>query len=229
MKRAIVLLVMMMLGLGSAQAADRKAGQGHARKANALAAAGKCKQAIPEFNAAYRLLGDPALLFNRAECLRKVGRPQQALYDYRKFLAEMPSAPNRSTVEGRIAVLDPAAADAPRAKHAVEISPVAAPASPITAPASPVAAPVAEAPRAGVQTASLQSASLRVPVASVTAAPLAMLPPPAPEPQPMVVARAQPAEPPSDRSAWVWMSVAVAVVAAAAGGAMFVASRPRTP
>ena len=41
-------------------------GKLHAKKANRLAAAGRCRPAIPEFTRAYLLLRDPALLFNRA-------------------------------------------------------------------------------------------------------------------------------------------------------------------
>jgi tetratricopeptide (TPR) repeat protein len=77
----------------------------HATKANQLAAKNKCKQAVPWFNRAYRSLKDPTLLFNRAECLRKLGENHDALRDYELFLAEVPEAPNRATVESRIAVL----------------------------------------------------------------------------------------------------------------------------
>jgi tetratricopeptide (TPR) repeat protein len=216
----LTLAAALVVGLGSAEAADRKAGQGHARKANELAAAGKCKQAMPEFDAAYRALRDPALLFNRAECLRKLGKNQQALYDYRKFLEQMPAAPNRGTVEARIAALDPGSA--PPARHAEQVplreaappAPVA-PAEPMLAHAGPVLMPVA-APRP-----SLQVAALHVPVAP----PAPLAPPPAA----MVVAEPQPAPQPVADHSWLWMSVAVAVVAAAAGGSLYVASRPRNP
>jgi tetratricopeptide (TPR) repeat protein len=77
----------------------------HAAKANKLAAKNKCKQAMPWFNRAYRTLKDPTLLFNRAECLRKLGENNDALRDYELFLTEMPTAPNRSVVEERIASL----------------------------------------------------------------------------------------------------------------------------
>lgn len=81
------------------------AGRKHAAKANQLAAQNRCNAAVAEFTKAYRLLKDPALLFNRAECYRRIGRDSQAVKDYEQFLAEMPHAPNRSTVEARIASL----------------------------------------------------------------------------------------------------------------------------
>jgi hypothetical protein len=216
MKTAAI-CVSMMLVTATAFAADAKVGHAHARRASTLAAAGKCKQAIPEFTAAYQALHDPALLFNRAECLRKTGRGHQAVGDYRKFLEEMPEAPNRETVESRIAALDPAAVPPPRPRAAVETPATAsAPEPVIDAPKLAVVAPVAPA--------SLHSASLRV----------AQALPPAPAPEreelPAIVARPAPAAVDhSERSAWIWMSVATAVVAAAAVSAALIASKPRNP
>jgi tetratricopeptide (TPR) repeat protein len=196
----------------SAQASGTAAAQAHARKANSLAAAGKCKQAIPEYNVAYRLLKDPALLFNRAECLRKVGQGKQALYDYRRFLEELPAAPNRKLVESRIAALDPSSAPI-ETKTIAQAPPVEVPA-PLPAP-SPPAEPA------------LQAAALRMPL------PAAEPPPPpvpaAPEPIPMVVAPRPAPAPASDSRAWIWLSVAAVVVAGAAGGALYLSGKPRNP
>jgi tetratricopeptide (TPR) repeat protein len=216
MMKATICAVVMTLGIGTAVAADATAGHGHARKANSLAGAGKCKQAIPEFTAAYRLLHDPALLFNRAECLRKVGQSQQALYDYRRFLEEMPEAPNRSGVEKRIRALDPSAA-LPQTKKIVE-SPPAAPSPP--AEPTPIGTKMTEE----VQPA-LHTAALRIP------APIDV-PPPAPRNDVPVSVIVQPAPARADqheRSAWIWMSVATAVVAAAAVSAAIIASKPHNP
>jgi hypothetical protein len=93
-------------GVAWAAASGQAAGRKHARKANHLADINKCKQAIPEFSKAIRLLKDPALLFNRAECYRRIGESAKAVTDYRKFLVQLPSTPNRSQVEGQIAVLE---------------------------------------------------------------------------------------------------------------------------
>jgi len=93
-----------------ADAADSEAaGRKHAGKANQLAAKNKCKSALPEFNRAYRTLKDPTLLFNRAECYRKLGKDGEAVRDYKQFLADMPETPNRAIVEARIASLREAA------------------------------------------------------------------------------------------------------------------------
>lgn len=223
--RAVVIAVS-VLGLVAGQAAEAfaakpgDAGPRHARKANALAAAGKCKQAIPEYNAAFALLMDPALLFNRAECLRKLGLEDQALYDYRRFLKEMPDAPNRPVVESRIAALDPEAKKpaAPPAKVEVPAKAEPEPAPTLQAaalkpepPVAEVAPPPPPAPR------------------RLALAPVRVVAVPAPPGTNLDLDQRVPEAPPSDRSTWLWMTAAVVVVAAAATGAWYVASRPRTP
>jgi hypothetical protein len=135
-----------------AWADSEDAGRKHAAKANQLAAKNKCKSALPEFNRAYRTLKDPTLLFNRAECLRKLGRDLEALRDYEQFLAEMPGTPNRATVESRIMALRgiPAPSSRPALTEGKELAkehpaPVASPAEkPAAVPAKESAAPPAK-------------------------------------------------------------------------------------
>jgi tetratricopeptide (TPR) repeat protein len=209
MSKLVICLAVAVVS-ASAQASGNAAAQVHARKANSLAAAGKCKQAIPEYNAAYRTLKDPALLFNRAECLRKLGETKQALYDYRRFLEELPAAPNRKLVESRIAALDPAAKVETPIVEAKPIVEVPVEATPIPPPAP---APT------------LHAAALRVPL------PADEPPPPAPaavEAPVLVAPRPAPAPAPDSR-AWIWLSVAAVVVAGAAGGALYLAGKPRNP
>jgi tetratricopeptide (TPR) repeat protein len=220
MKRA-ALLLMLMIG-APALAADKGAAHTHARKANSLAAAGKCKQAVPEYNAAYSALKDPALLFNRAECLRKLGRADEAVHDYKKFLEEMPSAPNRGLVESRILQLDPSSGIQTKAI-------VQAPAPVVDTPAPPPPTPTLNVPEKEPEPApTLQAAALRVPV-PVVAEPEPS--PPAPVVTSMIVAQPQPMETvsSSEKTAWLWLSVAAAVVAASAGGALYMSGKPRNP
>ena len=116
---AIVALVVAGLGSLSASAADNEAaGRRHAAKANQLAAKNKCKGAVPEFTKAYKSLKDPTILFNRAECQRKLGNNADALKDYEQFLADMPAAPNRASVETRMASMREAAKAEPPAASA---------------------------------------------------------------------------------------------------------------
>ncbi|HET6148953.1 MAG TPA: hypothetical protein VFH68_15555 [Polyangia bacterium] len=121
----------------SSEAEARK----HARKANHLADINKCKLAIPEYNKALRLLREPTLLFNRAECYRRTGDTAKAVADYRKFLDQMPGAPNRVQVEAQIAALD--RSGAPASKPAA-----ARPAANARSVAPPPSSPPALPPRA---------------------------------------------------------------------------------
>jgi tetratricopeptide (TPR) repeat protein len=102
---AVVVVGMGMLSSVTADAESQAAARKYAAKANQLAAKNRCKAAVPWFNRAYRALKDPTLLFNRAECLRKLGENNDALQDYELFLVDMPQAPNRASVEAHIAAL----------------------------------------------------------------------------------------------------------------------------
>jgi len=82
----------------------------HLERANALAGDGKWAEAVKEYTAAYDKLQDPILLFNRAECYRRLGENAKAAEDYRGFLKGFPAAPNRAELEARIATLEKAAA-----------------------------------------------------------------------------------------------------------------------
>jgi tetratricopeptide (TPR) repeat protein len=66
--------------------------------------------ALAEFTEAYRTKPDPSFLFNIAQCHRKLGNADAAVDFYRKYLRNMPDAPNRADVERLIAEL--------RARHA---------------------------------------------------------------------------------------------------------------
>ena len=95
-------------------------GRQHLKRANELAAAGRCAAAIREYTAAYEKLHDPMLLFNRAECYRRIGENAKAAEGYRAFLAGSPAAPNRAELEARIAALERPAPPAAPALGAVE-------------------------------------------------------------------------------------------------------------
>jgi tetratricopeptide (TPR) repeat protein len=108
--RAVVCLafavVLVARGLtGAVRADDASEARRHAQRATSLAASGKCKQAVVEFDKALAILRDPALLFNRGECHRKLGDTDAAIDDYKQFLSDLPQAPNRAEVQERIADL----------------------------------------------------------------------------------------------------------------------------
>jgi outer membrane protein assembly factor BamD (BamD/ComL family) len=67
---------------------------------------GEYPRAISEFKATYNAKPDPLLLYNIAQSYRLQGDPSQALFFYKSFLRNMPNAPNRKEVEGRIKTLE---------------------------------------------------------------------------------------------------------------------------
>jgi hypothetical protein len=118
----------------------------HLEKANALAGEGKCAAAVPEYTAAYEKLQDPIVLFNRADCYRRLGENAKAAEDYRGYLEGFPAAPNRKEIEARIATLEkPAPPRQPAAASRTPPPPVVtrAPSAPPPAATAPVSAPAA--------------------------------------------------------------------------------------
>jgi tetratricopeptide (TPR) repeat protein len=69
--------------------------------------------ALAEFKEAYRAVGDPAFLFNIAQCHRKLGHAQDAITFYKNYLRRAPNAANRAEVERRITELERAPAPPP--------------------------------------------------------------------------------------------------------------------
>jgi len=208
-------------------------GRRHARKANQLADVNKCKAAIPEYTKAIRLLKDPTLLFNRAECYRRTGEAGKAIADYRKFLVQLPAAPNRGQVENQIAALEkkparaviavmPAApAASPPVARVATPKPAAEPPPPPPPPAAPSlpSAPVAEeSPPAPPEEVPERE---RGPP-SLPRAPPPPEPAPVETPGPMALVTAKPAPGPDTRSQsgsywWIWVLGAVVLAGAGAG------------
>lgn len=117
---------------------------------------GAYDEAIKEYGEAYRLIDDPALLYNLGQAHRLAGHTIEALRAYRMFLLKVPDSPYRGEVEERIGDLQrqssqprslpptPSEAKAPP----VEAPPVEAPppsASPSLAPPAPAIDPLATA------------------------------------------------------------------------------------
>lgn len=171
-------------------------GRTHLRKANGLAGNDRCEAAIKEYSLAYEKLHDPVVLFNRAECYRRIGEDASAAADYRAFLDAVPGAPNRAEIEAKIASLDlaPPTAAAPAAARA------APPGASRSAPA-----PIAGAPSLAAPT----------PSAAAPAPPLV-----APATTDALVAAPPLAEPPGSGhhgAPWMWAALGVAVAGAAVG------------
>jgi tetratricopeptide (TPR) repeat protein len=104
---------------------------------------GQYDKALDAFRSAYAHRADPALLFNVAQCLRKLKRTQEALDMYRTFLRRAPRSPKRADVERTIETLELelAAAPTPVAPPPIPVAP-----APALAPSPAPAAAIATAP-----------------------------------------------------------------------------------
>jgi hypothetical protein len=91
--------------------------------------------ALEEFKSSYRLVQDPVMLFNIAQCHYFLGQNEEALGFYRNFLRRSPDAPNRATVERKIQDLERKVAAAGKA------APAPAAAAPRPSPVTPPLAP----------------------------------------------------------------------------------------
>lgn len=214
---------------GAARAASSEhaiaEGRYHLRKANGLAGDDRCQAAIHEYTLAYRKLGDPIVLFNRAECYRRIGEDEKAVNDYRAFLNAVPGAPNRAQIEDKIATL------------------TATPTAPSTAPIE-----VKPAPTIGPATARSNGATAERPTAPRPVHPLAPASPPSSADRPPVIEEATVPAPaaapppvalvdtrssgPADGeghhgTTWIWLAVGAAV-AGGAVGAYFAFRTPAT-
>lgn len=98
-------------------------------------------ESVPEFEAAYRLSGDPAFLYNIAQSYRLADRPDEATHYYNTFLKRDPNTPRREEVERRLQELQNAKAppnqvSEPSGKAAEDVPAVEA-----TVPSPPAAQP----------------------------------------------------------------------------------------
>jgi hypothetical protein len=221
---AAVTLLLLALAAGAAQAKDADpiaVGRYHLRKANQLAGEDHCHSAIHEYTLAYDKLRDPVVLFNRAECYRRIGQAAKAVTDYRAFLEAVPAAPNRADIEAKVAALT-------RPTPSVATTAPARPTAPPTArPTGPAPRPATEPPPRPV-----------VVVPPMELGPGALEPPP-PAPTPPV-GLSQPthaAPPPEAETAapahaghtWLWIAIGAVVVGGAAGAYVALRAPATTP
>jgi tetratricopeptide (TPR) repeat protein len=112
------------------------------------------EEALREFKEAYRIVDDPAFLFNIAQCHRKLGRLPDAITFYRSYLRRAPHTPNRAEVERIIAEAERAEVSRPAAPAPSEPSHVPPPAA-VSPPL--LAAPNAPSPPPPVPTVAATS------------------------------------------------------------------------
>lgn len=104
----ITTLVCVFLALAAvARADDDPAGaRAHFEKGTKAFDLGAYDEAIAEYSAAYRLMDDPALLYNIAQAHRLANHAPEALRFYKMYLVRAPQATNRAEVEAKIAELE---------------------------------------------------------------------------------------------------------------------------
>src|SRR5687767_12112847 len=87
------------------------------RNATAAYNIGQFEEAAKHYEQAYRLVLDPALLFNIGQSYRLAGRPERAIPAYKAYLRTAPAnASNRGQVERRVAELERIVADTRKAQ-----------------------------------------------------------------------------------------------------------------
>jgi tetratricopeptide (TPR) repeat protein len=109
--RPVAVLVMVALGLASGAMAaspdqDRVLAKQHFESGARRFDLAEWEQALIEFKEAYRITPDPALLYNIAQCHRKLGHIEDALTFYKTYRRRAPDAPNRAEIDRRISELE---------------------------------------------------------------------------------------------------------------------------
>jgi tetratricopeptide (TPR) repeat protein len=86
------------------------AARAHTRQGSAYYDLNRFREAYTEFEQAYLLEQDPALLYNMGQCQRKLGNSEEALHFYKTYLRRAPQGPSSAEAEKRIRELEDAIA-----------------------------------------------------------------------------------------------------------------------
>jgi len=158
-----------LLPAGAARADGAADAKAHYQKATAHFAVGEYREAASEYEEAFKLKQDPAILFNAAQAHRLAGENQKALLLYNNVIKLYPTSPFAADSQERIAKLSQAGGSptAPPPAEARGSTPAA-----VGTPAPGVVpAPLAPPPAPPTLTAP-------APAAAISAPPLADTPPP---------------------------------------------------
>jgi tetratricopeptide (TPR) repeat protein len=98
-----VMLIVFSFHLGvNAQRNDEELAKGHFESGRAYYNQARYKDAIREFEEAYRLAPLPVLLFNIAQCYERIGDLLKAVEFFKQYLKKSPEAEDRKAVEEKI-------------------------------------------------------------------------------------------------------------------------------
>jgi tetratricopeptide (TPR) repeat protein len=100
--RALAMLLVLGSAVARADDEDREVARAHFLAGQGYYVQARYTEALHEFEEAYRLSRRPALLFNVGVCQEKLGRVDDAIASFSRFLVEDPNASDRASVEARI-------------------------------------------------------------------------------------------------------------------------------
>jgi tetratricopeptide (TPR) repeat protein len=104
---ALALLVTLVAApsVASAQTPNVNAARDHFRKGTAAFKEGRHAEAAQEFEAAYRIVGDPVLLFNIGQAYEKAGQISRAIVNYEAYVQRAKTADDLAEVQAKVAQL----------------------------------------------------------------------------------------------------------------------------
>jgi tetratricopeptide (TPR) repeat protein len=202
---AIAALALCVLGPAVARAESdtekKQRAKEHYEIATRFYDVGKYGEAVKEYEEAYMLTGDAALLFNIGQAYRLWDRPEDAIRVYKNYLRQRPDAVNRLDVEKKISDLEKVIDERRRGGAAQPAEAV---------PPSAPTPPTAQVPPTG---------AVPAPIAPIEPPPMAE---PGPPPAGVVVGESVSAAPAKPQSSWLSYSLlgvggACLVTAAVAG------------
>jgi tetratricopeptide (TPR) repeat protein len=103
---ALVAFVFLLGVAAPARAEETMSAKEHYNKGTSYYDLGRYADAITEFEAAYQIKNDPAILYNLAQSHRLAGNAEQALRFYKTYLRRAPKGPFKSETESFIAQLE---------------------------------------------------------------------------------------------------------------------------
>ena len=226
-----IVSVLAFAGTASAASSEREARR-LAQEAQKFYDLSKFEDALKDFAASYELSPKPALLFNMAQCHRMLNNYEKAAFTYRRYLSQVPNAPNAAQVREFIKEMEAKRAEGETAKKsggAATDDWTAPPASaapatgavppPPPAPVPPPGSVASEQPGAGSGTPNVTAAGDAAAIKVANAEP------------PIATNTEAPAATTSSGGIpwWVWAGAGVVVAGAAVGGVLIFHPRPPTP
>jgi hypothetical protein len=207
---------------GAARADKASEARQHYESATSHFAVGEFAQAAEEYQEAFKLKRDPALLYNAAQAHRLAGNHEKALILYRNYLQLYPNEKNLGEVRSQIAKLKEAVAASDKAKTAPPMSTVEP--RPVSGMAASSRSETTRPETSKPETARSESSKPAVASKPEPATPPArvdLTPPPPERERPIVVERT-----PVYKKWWLWTIIGGVVVVGTAVALAVVFTRP---